>query len=256
MNEKHMEKIAEELGLSPLQVKSTAQLLEDGATVPFIARYRKEATGSLDEVSIAGIRDMMSRLAELDKRREAIIKSLTERNNLTDELKERIEAAETMAVLEDVYLPYRPKRRTRATVAREKGLEPLAVIIFEQNDTDPLKEAAAFVDEDKGVETAEHALAGARDIIAEWVNEDQDVRARMRRLYANNGVFRSKVVRGMETEGNKYKDYFDCEEPIASAPSHRIMAMRRGEKEGVLDLSALPPEQDALVLLEIGRAHV
>ena len=250
MNEKHMEKIAEELDLSPLQVKSTAQLLEDGGTVPFVARYRKEATGSLDEVSIAGIRDMMSRLAELDKRREAIIKSLTERNNLTDELKEQIEAAETMAVLEDVYLPYRPKRRTRATVAREKGLEPLAVIILEQNDTDPLKEAAAFVDEEKGVETEEDALAGARDIIAEWVNEDKDVRARMRRLYANNGVFRSKVIPGMESEGIKYKDYFDWEEPIASAPSHRILAMRRGEKEGVLTLSALPPEQDALVLLE------
>jgi len=250
MNQTHIQKIAEELDISPHQVKSTAHLLEDGATVPFIARYRKEVTGSLDEVAITGIRDELGRLAELDKRREAILKSLAERDNLTDELKEKIEAAETLTILEDIYLPYRPKRRTRATVAREKGLEPLAELIFDQSDIDPLEEATAFVNEEKGVESAEDALAGARDIIAEWVNEDQDARSRMRTLFAKKGVFRSKIVPNMEKEGIKYKDYFEWEESVATAPSHRILAMRRGEREGFLILDVSPPEEDALAVLE------
>ncbi len=251
MNENHITKIANELNLRPHQVMATAQLLEDGATVPFIARYRKEATASLDEVVITTIRDRLAQLEELDKRRESILRSLQERQVLTDELKEKILAAETLTILEDIYLPYRPKRRTRATIAREKGLEPLAKILFEQDEiTDPLTEATTFVDLEKGVESAEDALAGARDIIAEWVNEDQEAREKMRVLYTKKGVFRTKVIPDKEADGAKYRDYFDWEEPAAAAPSHRILAMLRGEKEGFLSLRVSPPEDEALALLE------
>jgi uncharacterized protein len=250
MNETHIPKIAQELSLTPKQVRATADLLNEGATVPFIARYRKEATGSLDEVAITAVRDRLSQLIELDKRREAILKSLEERGQLTDELKEKILSAETMVVLEDIYLPYRPKRRTRATVAKEKGLEPLAQRLFAQEDIDPLTEAAAFVDPEKGVDSAEDALAGARDIIAEWVNEDQTARARMRGLYSSKAVFKSTVVPEKEADGNKYKDYFDWEEPVSTAPSHRILAMRRGENEGFLTLRVFPPEEEALDILD------
>ena len=250
MNEAHIPKIAQELGLTPKQVQATADLLNEGATVPFIARYRKEATGSLDEVAITTIRDRLDQLMELEKRREAILKSLEERGQLTDELKEKILLAETMVVLEDIYLPYRPKRRTRATVAKEKGLEPLAQRLFTQEEMDPLAEAAAFVDPEKGVESAEDALAGARDIIAEWVNEDQAARARMRDFYSSKAVFKSKVIPEKEAEGIKYKDYFDWEEPVNTTPSHRVLAMRRGEKEGFLILRVLPPEEEALDILD------
>ena len=250
MNEAHIPKIAQELSLTPKQVQATADLLNEGATVPFIARYRKEATGSLDEVAITAVRDRLSQLMELDKRREAILKSLEERGQLTDELKEKILSAETMVVLEDIYLPYRPKRRTRATVAKEKGLEPLAQLLFAQEDMDPLTEAAAFVDPEKGVDSAEDALSGARDIIAEWVNEDQTARARMRDFYSSKAVFKSTVVPEKEAEGSKYKDYFDWEEPVSTAPSHRILAMRRGENEGFLTLRVLPPEEEALDILD------
>jgi len=237
MNERHVIKIAEELKVRPEQVKATGALFEDGATMPFIARYRKEATGSLDEVAIAAIRDRMAQLEELDRRRESILNSLKERDLLTDELKEKVLAVEALATLEDIYLPFRPKRRTRATVAREKGLEPLASMLFEQDvTTDPLKESAAFIDPDKGVESIEDALAGARDIIAEWINEDQVAREKMRALFMGKGIFRSKVIKGKEETGSKYRNYFDCEEPVATAPSHRILAMRRGEKEDILDL--------------------
>ncbi len=251
MKEKHIVKIAEELELKPQQVLATAALLDEGATVPFVARYRKEATDSLDEVAITTIRDRLHQLRELDKRREAILKSLHERELLTDELKDKILAAETLTILEDIYLPYRPKRRTRATVARERGLEPLALKLFAQEQTtDPHGEAEAFVEPEKGVETIEDALAGARDIIAELVNEDQAARAKMRALYAEKGIFQAGVVPGKEDEGNKYRDYFDWLEPASKAPSHRILAMRRGEKEGVLTLRAHPPEAEALTLLE------
>jgi len=250
MSEAHIPKIAQELGLTPRQVQTTCDLLGEGATVPFIARYRKEATGSLDEVAITAIRDRLNQLMELDKRREAILKSLEERGQLTDELKEKILSAETMVVLEDIYLPYRPKRRTRATIAKEKGLEPLAQLLFAQNDMDPLAEAAAFVDPEKGVDSAEDALAGACDIIAEWVNEDQTARARIRDFYLSKAVFKSKVIPEKEAEGIKYKDYFDWEEPVSTAPSHRTLAMRRGEKEGFLTLRVLPPEDEALEILD------
>jgi uncharacterized protein len=250
MNEAHIPKIAQELSLTQKQVQATVDLLDEGATVPFIARYRKEATGSLDEVAITAVRDRLGQLMELDKRREAILKSLEERGQLTDELKEKILSAETMVVLEDIYLPYRPKRRTRATVAKERGLEPLAQRLFAQDDIDPLAEAAAFVDPEKGVDSAEDALAGARDIIAEWVNEDQTARARMRDFYSSKAVFKSKVIPEKEAEGIKYKDYFDWEEPVSTAPSHRILALRRGEKEGFLTLRILPPEDEALDILD------
>jgi len=250
MNEAHIPKIAQELSLTQKQVQAAADLLNEGATVPFIARYRKEATGSLDEVAITAVRDRLGQLMELDKRREAILKSLEERGQLTDELKEKILSAETMVVLEDIYLPYRPKRRTRATIAKEKGLEPLARLLFAQDDIDPLAEAAAFVDPEKGVDSVEDALAGARDIIAEWVNEDQTARVRMRDFYSSKAVFKSKVVPEKEAEGIKYKDYFDWEEPVSTAPSHRILALRRGEREGFLTLRILPPEEEALDILD------
>ncbi len=250
MDAAHIIKISSELNINVKQVESTALLLSEGGTVPFIARYRKEATGSLDEVQITLIRNRLEQLAELDKRREAILKSLEERELLTDELKEKILAAETMTELEDIYLPYRPKRRTRATIAKEKGLEPLAELLFEQKEGDPFMHAEEFIDPEKEVESAEDALAGARDIIAEWANENQEVRENMRGLFAKKGMIKSKVITGMEEEGIKYKDYFDWEEPVDSTPSHRILAMRRGENEGYLTLSITPPEEDALVIME------
>jgi uncharacterized protein len=250
MNEAHIPKIAQELSLTQKQVQATADLLNEGATVPFIARYRKEATGSLDEVAITAVRDRLNQLMELDRRREAILKSLEERGQLTDELKEKILSAETMVVLEDIYLPYRRKRRTRATIAKEKGLEPLAQLLFAQDDIDPLAEAAAFVDPEKGVDSADDALAGACDIFAEWVNEDQTARARMRDFYSSKAVLKSKVIPEKESEGIKYRDYFDWEEPVNTAPSHRILAMRRGEKEGFLTLRVIPPEDEALEILD------
>ena len=249
--DKFIAKISEELKLKPHQVSATVELLEGDATVPFIARYRKEATGELDEVEITNVRDRLEQLKELDKRRESICKSLEERELLTDELKAQIEAAETMAVLEDIYLPYRPKRRTRATVAKEKGLEPLAVLLMEQDPSvEPLEAAAAYLDAEKGVENLEEALAGARDIIAEWVNEDQTARARLRVLFENEGVVRSRVITGKEEEGAKFRDYFEWDESVRTSPSHRILAMRRGEAEGALLLKMRPPDEAALAILE------
>jgi uncharacterized protein len=251
LSTEHVIKIASELTLRPQQVLATAELLEGGATIPFITRYRKEVTGSLDEVAVTAIRDRLNQLKELDDRRVSIIKSLEERELLTDELKEQIMQAETMTVLEDIYLPYRPKRRTRATIAREKGLEPLAELIFAQDPTvDPAVEAEAFVDPDKGVESADDALAGARDIIAEWISEDQTARAEIRRLFSSKGLFQTKVVKDEEQEGCKYEDYFDWQEPVAMAPSHRILAMRRGANEGFLRLQITAPEEQALQILE------
>jgi uncharacterized protein len=251
MSDRHLEKIAGELGKRVQQVQATAELLAGGATVPFIARYRKEVTGSLDEVAITSIRDRMEQLAELDKRRESIINSLQERNLLTDELKTKLDAAETMAVLEDIYLPFRPKRRTRATIAKEKGLEPLADLLQTQEPTlRPDAEAAKFVNAEKGVESIDDALAGARDIIAERVSEDATARELMRKLFFEKGTIRSRVIKGKETEGAKFKDYFEWGEPLAAAPSHRVLAMRRGESEGFLMLEVGPDEAMALSILE------
>ncbi len=242
--------IAGELSLQNRQVAATISLLEEGATVPFITRYRKEATGSLDETAVTAVRDRLQQLRELDKRRESILASLEERELLTDELRDSILAAETLTALEDIYLPYRPKRRTRAAVAREKGLEPLAAILFEQGDIDPEQEAEAYIDPEKGVETVEDALSGARDIIAEQVNEDRRARERLRELFVEQGMFRSQVVTGKEEHASKYRDYFDWEESISTAPSHRILAMRRGEQEGMLSLRIVVPEEPADAILE------
>lgn len=245
----HITQIAAELNLSRAQVEATAKLLAEGATVPFIARYRKEVTGSLDEVAITNIRDRLAQLAGLRDRRNAILKSLAERELLTPELKDKVLAAQTMAELEDVYLPYRPKRRTRATIAKEKGLEPLADLIMAQEIADPEHEALAFVDPEKGVISTADAIAGASDIIAERVNEDQDARSVMRKLYRDKSTIRSTVISGKEIEGAKYRDYFEWEEPASRIPSHRILAMFRGEKEGCLSLKISPPEDEALDLL-------
>jgi len=231
MHENHLSLIARELSVTLKQVTATAALLDDDASVPFIARYRKEATGSLDEVVITSIRDRLAQLRDLDKRRDAILKSLEERDLLTDELKKKIDAADAMAVLEDIYLPFRPKRRTRATIARERGLEPLAELLFAQDDIVPETEAETFVDPEKEVPTVDVALSGARDIVAEWINEDADARARLRTLFFEQATITSHVITGKETEGAKFSDYFDWAEPVASIPSHRLLAMRRGEAE-------------------------
>jgi uncharacterized protein len=243
-------KISSELNITTQQVKATVQLLEGGATVPFISRYRKEATGSLDEVQVAAIRDRLEQLKELDKRREAILKSIEEQGKLSPELRKAIEAAETMARLEDIYLPYKPKRKTKASMAKEKGLEPLATRIFAQHPLDIQSEAAKYLNTEKEVATVEEALQGARDIIAEWVSENAAVRGNLRSLFLKDGVFAARVITGKETEAAKYKDYFDWSEPIKNAPSHRVMAMRRGEKEGLLLLDALPEEGAAVAVLE------
>lgn len=251
MEGSHAERISQEIGLEEWQVHAVGALIEGGATVPFISRYRKEATGSLDEVAVAAIRDRSAQLVELDKRRESILKSLEEQGNLTADLKAKLLAAETMNTLEDLYLPYKPKRKTRGSVAREKGLEPLAALLLEQDTrTDPESEAGAYVDKEKGVESVEEALSGARDIIAEQVNEDAEARERMRSLFMKKGFFRVRVVEGMEGQGAKYRDYFELDEPVASAPSHRILAMRRGAKEGFLDLRISPDQSEAVLMLE------
>jgi uncharacterized protein len=251
MIEKHILKITKELNLQARQVAATAILLEEGGTVPFIARYRKEKTGELDEVQITAIRDRIEQLGELDKRRDSILSSLKERSLLTDALQAKIDQAETMSTLEDIYLPFRPKKRTRATIAKEKGLEPLSEILWAQDmSTDPKTAAAAFIDSAKEVADAASALAGARDIIAERINDDAAARAKLRELYISQGTIKSKVVSGKEEEGSKFKDYFDWTEPASSAPSHRILAMRRGEEEGFLFTRLTPPEDQAVALLE------
>ena len=242
--------IAAELQIKSHQVNATVQLLDEGGTVPFISRYRKEATGELDEVQVAAIRDRVLQLRELAKRKEAVLKSIEEQGKLTDELKSKVEAAETMSKLEDIYLPYKPKRRTKATIAREKGLEPLAEQIFEQKSIDLDAEAEKFVDASKEVNNAEEALQGARDIMAEWINEKAELRERMRKLFLEEGVFSSKVLPGKEQEAIKYKDYFEWSEPIKSAPSHRVLAMRRGEKELFLMLDSVPEEASAIYQME------
>jgi protein Tex len=251
MNESYFLKIAGELKLQPRQVAAAARLLAEGGTVPFIARYRKEVTGSLDEVAITSVRDRLLALVELDDRRQSILKSLEERNLLSDALKAAVTGAETLTALEDIYQPYRPKRRTRATVAREQGLEPLADLLFDHQDTtDPAVAAKAFVSAEKGVESAEQALAGARDILAERISDDARARARLREFYWRQATVRSKVLTGKEEEGAKFKDYFDWSEPVATIPSHRLLAIRRGETEGFLMVRITPPEEDAIALIE------
>ncbi len=251
MNEVHIQKIAAELKVQPRQVLSTARLFAEGATVPFIARYRKEATGSLDEVAITTIRERLIGLAEFDQRRDAIVKSLEERNLLTDKLKADIAAADSLTRLEDIYQPYRPKRRTRAMIAKEQGLEPLADLLFAQQvATNPQTEAAKYVSTEKGVADVNVALAGARDIIAERVSDDANARAKLRELFWSEAVVKSKVMTGKEEAAAKFKDYFDWSEPVGKVPSHRLLAMRRGETEGFLMMRITVDELSALAQLE------
>lgn len=246
----HLQRIAAELAVEIGRVRAVTDLLAEGATIPFIARYRKEATGSLDEVVIARIRDRLEQMQELDKRRQAILDSLTERSLLTDELKKRIESAATLAELEDIYLPYRVKRKTRATAAKEKGLEPLAQGIFSGKTSDPKAEAAKFINEEKGVASADDALAGARDIIAEWITENEAARKEMRTFWSRKCMLNSTVQKGKDVEGAKFRDYFDWSEPAGAIPSHRILAMLRGEAESILKLKLAPPDVEAQQMLE------
>ncbi|MFZ4547460.1 MAG: Tex family protein [Bacteroidales bacterium] len=245
MENKYIQQIANELGIRDFQVQNTINLLLEGATVPFIARYRKEMTGSLDEVQIAAIREMHEKIVELEKRREAIIASVREQEKLTPELEKLFLGATSKSELEDLYLPYKPKRRTRASIAREKGLEPLARIILNQHEIDPFRKAREFINAAKDVKNEDEAIAGARDIIAEWVNENQQSRQRIRNHFERSGSINSKPVRGKELEGIKYETYYDWSEPLMKAPSHRLLAMFRGENEGFLKLSIEPEEEAA-----------
>ncbi len=249
-----VEQIARELTLPQKNVKAVATLLSEDATIPFISRYRKELTGSMDEVMIARIRDRIEQLSELDKRRESIIASIEKQEKLTPSLMQSIVMAGSLAELEDIYLPYKPKRKTRASAAREKGLEPLAEKLMSQEAFNLEQAAEAFVDTEKNVSSVDDALAGARDIIAEWISENQETRKKIRDLFWNEGIIESRVLKGKEAEGQKYKDYFEWTEPIAKTPSHRLLAMRRGEKEGILSLDIYPPEE--LVISAIERQYI
>ncbi len=239
-------RIAQALQLTEEQVQNTLNLLETGATIPFISRYRKEATGSLDEVQIGNIKDLYAKWLELDKRRAAILDSIAEQGKLTPELRKQIEEAETMSVLEDLYLPYRPKRKTRASVAVEKGLQPLSKLLWAQRQLDLQREAAKFVNPEKGVANVEEALAGARDIIAEKVSENPNIRARLRDTFLRHSRISTRQIPDRIDEEGKYRIYYQSEEFLAKAPSHRILAMFRGEEEGILRVSIAPDEERTL----------
>ena len=247
--------IASQLNLGVRQVEKTIELLEAGATVPFIARYRKEATGNLNEVQIAAIRDLLLKLKEIDKRRAAILQSIEEQGKLTPELRASIEQASTMTDLEDLYLPYKPKRKTRASVAVERGLQPLADALQKQYKCSVEQLAMPFVNEAKGVENVDDALAGARDIIAERVSEDIAARNRVRNIFRRSAMLSSKVVKAKEEEAGKFQSWFDWKENAMRAPSHRILAMFRGEAEGLLRVK-IAPEDDEPVLEALERQFV
>ncbi len=240
--------VATKLNLKPQDVTAVMQLLEEGATIPFIARYRKDKTGALDEVQIQNIQDEAKFQKEFSERKAFIEKTVTEQGKMTEELQGKINKAITIAELEDIYLPYKPKRKTKAQTARENGLEPLAMLVLEQGNIKPLEEAAAYITEN--VKTVEEALQGARDIIAEIVNEDAQVRAKMRRMFEDSATVQSKVLADKEVEGVKYKDYYDFSEPVGKIPSHRILAVMRGFMEGVLRMVIAPVEEDALAMIE------
>jgi len=241
----HCSRIAADLSLTHRQVEKTAALLAEGATVPFIARYRKEITGSLDEVAVTRIRDELESLAELEKRRFAIVDSLTKRELLTEDLQARLASAVSLAVLEDIYLPFRPKRRTRGMIAEEKGLRPLAQALFSGKSVHP----ELFIDSGRDVASADDALAGARDIIAEWINEDPPTRSGLRSIFTAGARITSKVVKKKEAEAEKFRDYFDWQELAGKTPGHRLLALFRGENEKFLTLSIRPPEEEPLCYL-------
>lgn len=252
MDRNYAKLIADELHLKEEQVKNTLALLESGATIPFISRYRKEATGSLNEVQIGQIKEMHTRFVELDKRRAVILDSIAEQGKLTPELKAQIEAVTTMSELEDLYLPYRPKRKTRATMAVERGLEPLAKIILKQQQQDLKNLARQFVSDVKGVPDVDSALAGARDIIAERVSENVNIRARLRNTFRQHSTISTKLIKDKEDEEEKYRMYYNSHEKLSRAPSHRVLAMLRGEEEGILRLTIAPDEERTLEMLKRG----
>jgi uncharacterized protein len=253
MTNTYISLIAKSLNLPKRSVENTIELLSEGATVPFISRYRKEMTGSLDEVQIGDIKTQLAKLQEIDKRRASILKSIEEQGKLTDNLRKQITETYDMTVLEDLYLPYKRKRKTRASIARDKGLEPLATLLLEQKDNSISREAQRFVTGD--VENIEDALQGARDIIAEQVNEDAEVRNKVRFQFSRQAMIRSKVARGKDAEAEKYKDYFKYEEALKKIPSHRLLAIRRGEEEGFLRVSIFP-ENEEDVISNIERLYV
>src|ERR1700744_5260022 len=234
MEPTYIQKIAEKTNLSLKQINNVHELHSGGATIPFMARYRKEATGNMDEVQINDVVEQIKYFTELDKRKETVLKTIEGLGKLGPELKARIENCYDATELEDIYLPYKPKRKTRATTAIEKGLEPLAKFLFEQEGGDPAEEAGKFVNEQ--VKDTKEALQGARDIIAEWVAEHEQARNKVRQLFTRSAALSSKVVTGKkdEEEAQKYRDYFEFSESLAACPSHRILAIRRGEKEGYL----------------------
>lgn len=236
--------ISKALGIPARQVEKTMGLLDEGATIPFISRYRKEVTGGLDEVQIGDINDHYGKLKEVSKRKETILASIDEQGKLTPELKKRIETSWDSTELEDIYLPYKPKRQTKAEIARKKGLEPLATLLMLQTAQDSTKAASPYV---KGeVKDVREALQGARDIIAEWVNEDEQARNTVRNSFSRTAVISSKVVKGKEEEGSKYRDYFDFSEPLNRCSSHRLLALRRGEAEGFLRVSISPDAEGCI----------
>jgi uncharacterized protein len=244
----HHKRIAAALQLSLPQVAATAELLEEGATVPFISRYRKEMTGLLDETQVMAVRELVAKFTELDKRRQTIIDSLTARDLLTDTLKSSLGKADDLVTIEDIYLPYKQKRKTRAMMAREKGLEPLARAIF--NGTEKRIDITPFINPENNIFSQEDALAGARDVIAEWISEDSAIRSRLRKLFGEKARVRSAVVKKNQETGAKFRDYFDWEEEAHKAPGHRLLAMFRGESEKILRLSIKPDEDPALTILK------
>ncbi|MBP1652826.1 MAG: binding domain protein [Bacteroidetes bacterium] len=248
MNTKHIALISSELGIPARSAENTMNLLAEGSTVPFISRYRKEVTGSLDEVQIGRIEDLQKRYKEIDERRAFIIKTITDQEKMTPELQDKLETTWVLTELEDIYLPYKPKRKTRATVAIEKGLEPLAKMLFEQQEGIPQSLAEQFLNEQ--VASTDEALKGARDIMAEWINENAELRDKMRKLFNHTSVLTSKVIEGKEEEGNKYKDYFDFNEDFSKIPSHRVLAILRGEAEGFLYGTIAPNEEDAIEIMD------
>lgn len=241
-------KIAGTLSLRTAQVEAVLSLLEEGATIPFIARYRKDKTGNLDEVQIQQIQDQHKFLKEFTERKTFIEKTITEQGKMTEALQQKLDAATTLNELKDIYLPYKPKRKTKAQTAKENGLEPLALLLLEQKDVDVVAEATNYLNEK--VKTAEEALQGARDIIAEQVNEDANIRARLRKYFEERALVKSSVMKDKETEGAKYKDYFDFSEPVHKIPSHRILAILRGFTEGILKMSIEPEEESAIEMIE------
>lgn len=240
--------ISKETGISLLHIGNTLKLIDEGSTVPFISRYRKEMTGSLDEVKVADIKDRYEKLQELQKRKETVLKTIEAQEKLTDELRLKIEQTWSATELEDLYLPYKPKRRTRAEIARKKGLEPLALIIRLQQERDLEMKTEKFLSDE--VPTPEDALQGARDIIAEQINEDESARNAIRSLFRREAVITSKVIKGKEEEADKYKDYFDYAEPLRKCISHRLLAVRRGEAEGFLKVSIEPAAEDCVEKLD------